>query len=115
MGFSSLETPQDSFNKNPEKKLLSVDWHPVSKNKHYCFGGYPGGLMVKYPPAMQETQVWSLGWEDPLEEEMATHSNILARKTLMDREAWWATVHEVTKESDMTERLNNIAFCFFSV
>ena len=27
---------------------------------------------------MQETQVWSLGWDDPLEEEMATHSNILA-------------------------------------
>ena len=43
--------------------------------------------MVKYPPAMQEIQVRSLGW-DPLEEEMATHSNILARKTLMDREAW---------------------------
>ena len=34
--------------------------------------------MVKNPPAMQETQVGSLGWEDPLEEEMATHSSILA-------------------------------------
>ena len=36
--------------------------------------------MVKNLPAMQETQVWvsSLGWEDPLEEEMATHSSILA-------------------------------------
>ena len=33
---------------------------------------------VKNPPAMQETQVGSLGWEDPLEEEMATHSSILA-------------------------------------
>ena len=33
---------------------------------------------VKNLPAMQETQVQSLGWEDPLEEEMATHSNILA-------------------------------------
>ena len=30
--------------------------------------------MVKNPPAMQETQVQSLGWEDPLEKEMATHS-----------------------------------------
>ena len=30
------------------------------------------------PPAMQETRVWSLGQEDPLEEEMATHSSILA-------------------------------------
>ena len=34
--------------------------------------------MVKNLPAMQETQVWSLGWEDSLEKRMATHSNILA-------------------------------------
>ena len=34
--------------------------------------------MVKNLPAMQETQVWSLGQEDPLEKEMATHSSILA-------------------------------------
>ena len=34
--------------------------------------------MVKNLPAMQETRVQSLGWEDPLEKEMATHSNILA-------------------------------------
>ena len=34
--------------------------------------------MVKSPPAMQETQVQSLGQEDPLEEEMATHSSMLA-------------------------------------
>ena len=35
---------------------------------------------VKRLPAMRETQVWSLGWEDPLEKEMATHSNTLTRK-----------------------------------
>ena len=34
--------------------------------------------MVKHLPVMQETQVQSLGWEDPLEKEMATHSSILA-------------------------------------
>ena len=34
--------------------------------------------LVKYPPAMQETWVQSLGWEDPLEKGMATHSSILA-------------------------------------
>ena len=34
--------------------------------------------MVKNPPAILETRVGSLGWEDPLEEGMATHSNILA-------------------------------------
>ena len=36
------------------------------------------GQMVKNLPAMQKTQVQSLGWEDPLEEGMATHSDILA-------------------------------------
>ena len=38
----------------------------------------PGGLVVKNLPAMQETWVWLLGWEDTLEKEMATHSSILA-------------------------------------
>ena len=36
--------------------------------------------MVKNPPAMQETRVVSLGWKDPLEKEMATHSSLLAWK-----------------------------------
>ena len=37
--------------------------------------------MVKNLPAMQETQIRNLGWEDPLEKEMATHSSILAWRT----------------------------------
>ena len=37
--------------------------------------------MVKHLPAMQETQVQSLGWEDPLEKEMATDSSLLAWST----------------------------------
>ena len=53
--------------------------------------------MVKNPPEIQETQVQSLGWEDPLEVGMATHSNILAWKIPMDRGAWWAVVHVVAK------------------
>jgi len=44
----------------------------------HTYQGFPGGSGVKNLPAMQETQVQSLGWEDPLEKEMATHSNILA-------------------------------------
>ena len=40
---------------------------------------------------MQKMQIQFLSWEDPLEKEMATHSNPL------DRGAWWATVHGVTK------------------
>ena len=39
---------------------------------------FPGGSVAKNRPAMQETQVRSLGQEDPLEKEMATHSSILA-------------------------------------
>ena len=42
--------------------------------------GFPGGSDGKEPPAMWETQVRSLHWEDPLEKEMATHSSILAWK-----------------------------------
>ena len=53
--------------------------------------------MVKNPPAMWETWVQSLGWEDPLEEGMATHSSILACRIPMGRGAWQATVHGVTK------------------
>ena len=40
--------------------------------------GFPGSSTVKNPPVMQETQVQSPGWEDTLEESMATHSGILA-------------------------------------
>ena len=46
---------------------------------------------------MQETLVLSLGWEYPLEEGMATPSSILAQRIPMDRGAWQATVHGVTK------------------
>ena len=53
--------------------------------------------VIKNLPAMQETWVLSLSWKDPLEEGMATLSSILAWRIPMDRGAWQATVHEVTK------------------
>ena len=61
--------------------------------------------MVKSLPATRETQVLSLGWEDPLEKEMATHFSILAWKI------WWTGRPGVLqswgrKELDMAERLN---------
>ena len=62
--------------------------------------------MVKNMPVMWETWVLSLGWEDPLEKGMATHSSILAWMIPMDRGAWWATVRGGHKESDTTERLS---------
>ena len=53
--------------------------------------------MVKRLSAMQETRVGFLGWEDPLEEEMAAHSTILAWKIPMDRGAWQVAVHGIAK------------------
>ena len=52
---------------------------------------------VKNLPAVQETRNQSLGWEDPLEKEMATHSSILCLENLMDTGASWAAVHGVSK------------------
>ena len=51
-------------------------------------------------PAMQETWVQSLGWEDPLEKGKATHSSILA---------WWAAVHGVARSRT---RLSDFTFTF---
>ena len=52
--------------------------------------------LIKNLPAMWETWVQSLGWEDPLDEGLATHSSILAWRIPMDR-GTWAAVHGVTK------------------
>ena len=60
---------------------------------------------VKRLPTMRETQVQSLGWEDPLEKEMATQSSTLAWKIPWTEKPGRLTVHGVA-ESDMTERLH---------
>ena len=53
---------------------------------------------------MQETRVRSPGQKDPLKKEVTTPSSILAWEMLsMDRVAWWAAVHRVTKETDITK------------
>ena len=65
------------------------------------FQGFPGGASDKRTrlPMQEtlETQVRSLGQEDPLEEGMATHSSILALRIPANRGAWRATVHGVPK------------------
>ena len=53
--------------------------------------------MVKYPPEMQKMWVQSIGQEDPLEKGMATHSKHPFLENSIDRGAWWATVHGITK------------------
>ena len=52
---------------------------------------------VKNLPARRDTWVQTLGWEDPLEKGMATHSSILAWRIPMDRGAWQTAVHGVSK------------------
>ena len=52
---------------------------------------------VKTLPAVRETWVQFLGWEDPLEEGLAIHTSNLAWRICMDRGAWQATVHGVAK------------------
>ena len=53
--------------------------------------------MVKNLPAVRETWVQSLVWEDPLEQGMTAHSSILAWRIPIDRGPWQATAHGVTK------------------
>ena len=58
---------------------------------------FPGSSVVKNLPSLQETWIQSLGQEDPLEKEMATHFGILAWEIPWTEEPGWATVHGVTK------------------
>ena len=61
--------------------------------------------MIKKLSAMQETWVRSLGWEDPLEEGMVTHSSILAWRIPMNRRTWQAMVHGVAKSQTQLSEL----------
>ena len=96
--------------KNPYNSIIKVLYWPKSsfwgfsiksygKNRNELFGqpnNYGASLvaqMVKNLPATWETWVQSLSWEDPLEEEMAVHSSILAWRIPMDRGSWWVTVY----------------------
>ena len=66
--------------------------------------------MVKHLPTVRKTRVRSLGWEDPLEKEMATHSSTLDSSTLAWKIPWTEGVVGYSpwglKESDTTERLH---------
>ena len=77
-------------------------WASLDLNPSLALTGFPDGSVVKNLPAMQETQVRSLGREDPLGKGMTTHSSILsgeslAQKSLVGYSPWGH------KESNMTE------------
>ena len=59
--------------------------HLTYFDPYHTHEGLPA-LVVKNPPAIQETPVRFLGWEDPLEEGMVTHPSILAWRTLWTKE-----------------------------
>ena len=76
-------------------------------SKIQCMG-FPDDSVLKNPLAKQETWARSLGREDPLKQEMATHSSILAWEIQCTKESGRLhTVHGAAKQSDTTERLNN--------
>ena len=70
--------------------MAKADWVSLPKDtlRKACPPiSFPDGSVIKNPAAKQEMQVLSLGWEDPLEKEMATHSSILAWEILRTEES----------------------------
>ena len=82
--FLGLEDPLKKEMTTHSSILPSVKWLPDQTDNLAYYPGlqetgcFPSGSLAKNPPAKQETRVQSLGWEDPLEKEMAALSNILA-------------------------------------
>ena len=67
---------------------MGLGWDSVRHPQcvHSLVLNFPGGLVLRIRLLRQEMQIQSLGWEDPLEKEMATHSNILAWEILWTEE-----------------------------
>ena len=80
---SCLENPRDGGASWAAIYGVAQSWtwlKWLSSSSSSLTRGFPGGSTVKCLPTMRETRVWSLGWEDPLEKEMAIHSSTLAWK-----------------------------------
>ena len=95
---------------------FSFLWY-LQKRTFPC--GFLVAQTVKSPPARLEIWGRSLGWEDPLEKEMATHPGILAWRIPMDRGTWWTTAHGVAQSwigwSDQVHTRKNFPGCFQSL
>ena len=76
--------PRETEGQMNQKNNLLKHTGLVSLGNVFLFNTWSLGFLVfqivKNRPTMQEAQVWSLGWEDPLEKEMANHSGILAQR-----------------------------------
>ena len=67
--------------------------------------------MVKNPPAMRETWIWSLGWKDPLEEKMAPHFSVLVWETLWTEEPgspWGCKELDTTEATKYTAHMTHL-------
>ena len=74
------------------------------------YWGFPGGSEGKVSACNAGDLGLIPDWEDPLEKEIAIHSSTLAWKNPMDREAWWATVHGVTKSRTRLSNFTSLHF-----
>ena len=101
--WNSTQPTRNSF-----PLILQIKLHARKYAYNVCYKAqtlrmsqYKWALLVaqtlKNPPVIQETWVQSLGWEEPLEKETATHSSILTWRIPTNKGAWRATVHGVTK------------------
>ena len=89
---------------NVSTSCLLHGWSHTHTQLHWIWsplllivGAFLVAQPVKNPPAMRETWVRSLGWEDLLKKGKATHSSILGWRIPMDIGAWWSAVHGVEK------------------
>ena len=106
------KSPQKQIGTGMEGRSVVSQLIPLSREREMArnfmhFGASPMPQWVKNLPAMQETQdmwVWSLSQEDPLEKRMASSHQYSCLENSMDRGAWQATVHWVTKSQT---RLSN--------
>ena len=95
MGFPGSSTGKESACNAEDPGLIPGSGITPGEETDYPFQYSWASLvaqMLKNLPAMWETWVQALGWEDPLEEGMATQSSIFAWTTPMDRGAWRAPV-----------------------
>ena len=93
----SVATPWTTVHQASRSITLSQSLLKFVSIESVMLSNYLSGSVVKNLPVKQETQVWPLSQEDPLEKEMATHSSILTWEVPWTRGAWWAAVHEVAR------------------
>ena len=86
-----------SRNSKTPQPLWATTWQLFQMLNTEVPRGFPGAQTLKNLPATWETWVQCVGWEDPPEEGMTTHSSTVAWRIPMDRGAWWAIVHGVTR------------------